>query len=163
MQRLSRLISGLLMALVLALTGPGTSISGMAAAGLTPMEICGSGDVHVVWLDAKGDPADPVLHCTECPFCTAQGPVALPVRPDPAALKGGHARRLAPSGRATPVLTRNRHTLAEARAPPLPARKTLDIPGTFEPVIGFESLEFGQVIPARSVAERGHPMKDACR
>jgi hypothetical protein len=135
----------------------------MVMPGLTAVELCGTGDGQVMWLDAQGNPADPADHCAECPVCAAAGPVGLPASPARATVREprrcGQLRR----DRGSPVPARNRHTLPEARGPPAPALKKTGISGTCCTLIGIASLEFGQVIRARSVADRGHPTKDACR
>lgn len=163
MQRMFRLLSGLMMALALALTGPGTVGAGMVMPGLTAMEICGTDGTQVLWLDAQGNPTDPASHCAECPVCTAQGPTALPASPATPPLRMVHARRLSRRDPHSPAPARNRHTLPEARGPPVSALKKTGIFDTCCPMIGFASLEFGQVIRARSMADRGHPTKDACQ
>lgn len=163
MQRMFRLLSGLMMALALALTGPGTVGAGMVMPGLMPVEICGTGDGQVLWLDAQGNPADPASSCAECPICTAQGPAALPASPVTPVEREVQPRRRSRRDRGQHIPARKRHTLPEARGPPLSALKNTDISGTCCTVIGFASLEFGQVIRARSMADRGHPTKDACR
>lgn len=162
MQRMFRLLSGLMMAIALALTGPGTVGAGMVMPGLTAVEICGGDGTQVLWLDAQGNPTDPASHCAECPVCTAQGPGALPTSPMKAAFRAMHARRLSRRDPHCTAPARKRHTRPEARGPPLSVLKNTDFSGTFCTVVGFASLEFGQVIRARSMADRGHPTKDAC-
>lgn len=158
-----RLLSGLMMAFALALTGPGTVSAGVMAPGLMAVEICGTDGTQVLWLDAQGNPVDPENHCAECPVCIAQGPAALPVSPATPPLRMVHARRLSHRDRGCASPARKRHTLPEARGPPVSALKKTGISGTCCPMIGFASLEFGQVIRARSMADRGYPTKDACR
>jgi hypothetical protein len=158
-----RLLSGLMMALVLALTGPGTVGAGMVMPGLMPVELCGTDDGQVLWLDAQGNPTDPASHCAECPICTAQGPTALPASPAIPVFRVAGRCRLSRRDRGCRVPARKRHTLPEARGPPVSALKNTDISGTCCIVVGFASLEFGQVIRARSMADRGHPTKDACQ
>jgi hypothetical protein len=158
-----RLLSGLMMAIALALTGPGTVGAGMVMPGLMAMELCGTDGDQILWLDAQGNPTDPASHCAECPVCTAQGPTALPACAANPVLRAARPRRLSRRDPHSPAPARKRHTLPEARGPPVPALKKTGISGTCCPVIGVASLEFGQVIRARSMADRGHPMKDACR
>jgi hypothetical protein len=163
MQRMFRLLSGLMMAFALALTGPGTVGAGMVMPGLMAVEICGTDAIQVLWLDAQGNPADPASHCADCPVCTAQGAAALPASPMTAAFRAMHARRLSRRDPHCPAPARKRHTRPEARGPPVSALKKTGISGTCCPMIGFASLEFGQVIRTRSMTDRGHPTKDACR
>lgn len=80
MQRLSTLLTGLIVALALVMAGPGAAR--VAVAG-TMTVICAHGNVATVWLDQSGNPVDPAEDCRTCPDCLAAGPVLLdpPLQP----------------------------------------------------------------------------------
>lgn len=164
MNRMSRLLYGLIVAVALALSGPGASVAGLAAAGLTPMELCGNGDAQIIWLDAQGNPVEePLPCCAECPICSAQGPAALPGAPAAVPLRSVRGRSLPHHAGARFAPASRRHGRPEARGPPVSTPKKTGPCGIFRTLVGFASLEFGQVICARSMADRRHPAKDACR
>lgn len=80
MQRLSTLLTGLIVALALVMAGPGAAR--VAVTG-TLTVICAHGNVATVWLDDSGTPVDPAEACRTCPDCLAAGPVLLdpPLQP----------------------------------------------------------------------------------
>lgn len=80
MQRLSTLLTGLIVALALVLAGPGAA---RVAVKGTMTVICAHGDVAAVWLDDDGTPVDPAEACRTCPDCLAAGLVLLdpPLQP----------------------------------------------------------------------------------
>lgn len=70
MQTVLRHVSVLVIALALALLGPGTLAHGMGGPDTTMMVICGSEGAETIWVDAAGNPVEPDQTCADCPDCT---------------------------------------------------------------------------------------------
>ncbi len=162
MQRMPRLVLGLIVALALALTGPGTVGAGQSAPGLLPMVICGTDGTQTLWIDAQGNPADPADHCPDCPICLIQVPAALPDMPVAAHDAADAANRLVHPRHRAPAIGPARHDRPEARGPPPASGPMSPCPDIGLSAVRPASLEFGQVIRGATMPDRRHPTKDAC-
>lgn len=104
-------LTGLILALILALASVLSMAERLRAEGAMQVVLCGTPGVEqVITLDAQGRPLTPVHHCPECLVLTAAtGPAApgVPLRPET------RVERLAP------VIARP----SESLAPPLPAAR----------------------------------------
>lgn len=78
MIRLARPFLILLATLALGLVGVLRGPAMAGAAGLSEMVLCGGAETQTVWVDATGNPVDPMQDCVKCPACIAGSLVGLP-------------------------------------------------------------------------------------
>lgn len=93
--------------------------------GVEAVVLCAESGEEVIYLDANGQPVDPMVDCSKCPDCMSNTLLALPVsalaHEMPPALAASHLPAV------VPALTLSRHLRPQSRGPP-PANPEMDDP-----------------------------------
>lgn len=153
MQRILHSLSCLLLALALALSGPG--VAGPMK-GATLVELCADGSAQQVWLDADGNPVPPGeshANCLDCLLFSAPLPevttVALPLAP----LRASERTVLPDAPETTPVA----HFRPIPRGPPAAASEDRRL-GDLRPLFRSLHLSAPATLDPRQAARA--PMAD---
>lgn len=131
MIRVARPFLILLVVLALGLAGVLRGPAMAGTTGLTEMVLCGGVDTQTVWIDAAGNPVDPMQDCAKCPDCIAGSLVGLPPSNSnsapvattrrrvsrPVALRRPCQRNLRPIARGPPFCTSGKREAAFAPFP----------------------------------------------
>lgn len=123
---LERVLILIVVSLALAIAGGARAMALTHSMGAESLVICSEGGEEIIYLNAEGQPADPMVDCAKCPECLNGASAALPVaaaaqfepptrsadRFPPAAQDLVLSRHLRPQSRGPPFATPDMHGTA---------------------------------------------------